>query len=213
MGQEVIHPPIVVTDRAYPYLRIQKGGIPAELARGAWEERYRQSLADDFAGIRPYLPERCNLVIDIGGGMGGIDILIARHYPSRWGPLVRILDGVADKPVMSLHRETFSNTIAAEQFLRTNGVSRRTFLSPMSAKTEATPAKADLIISLGAWCFHLPPEEYMSYVMKACQPGTVLILDVRKDKPEWRAAIGEPFPRRAVILDRPKFERVVFHAG
>ncbi len=203
---------LIITDAARPYLQIQKGSLH-NLAQNqvAWDVAYCEAIEADFAGMRPHLPAACSRILDIGGGMGGIGIMLCRHYRPRM-PYLYIVDGIDDQPSMTLHRKTFNNATVAQEFLRKNGIRKAGFFSPDEAKGYlGAPPKADLIISLGAWCFHLPPEEYLQFVAKSCQPGTVLILDVRKDKPAWRAAIFKAFRPIGIILSKPKFERMVLH--
>lgn len=214
MGTQVRSQPILVTDDAFPYLRIQKGSVPAELERSVWEDRYRRSVMEDFRQMRPYLPRVCNRILDIGGGMGGIDILLSRHWLDRHlrtQPEVTIVDGMGDPPEMKLHRETFSNAAVANGFLAANGVEKPTFMPP-SEFNKRSHGTFDLIISLGAWCFHIPPAAYLDDVRRACRPGTVLILDVRKERPAWRGDLNQGFEWAGQILERSKFQRVALHA-
>lgn len=197
---------LIVEDKHFAYLKVQKGSI-RYLAhnRRAWLKAYNRRIVDDYAGIHPYLPNSCGSVLDIGGGIGGIDALLVRKFGADCE--ICILDGERDKPVMKQHRKTFNDMRVARDFLTKNGVCRFSYYTPANLKK---PRPFDLIISLGSWCFHYPAETYLKFVRSCCHAGTTLIVDVRKQKQEWSDALDQAFRLRAVLPLRPKFDRKVF---
>lgn len=201
--------PLIVEDRHFDFLRLQKGSLDKFAHdRGAWEIAYEQSLAKDFGSIRPHLPASCGSILDVGGGMGGIDALLVKKFGK--GCEVCILDGEADEPVMHLHRETFNNMEVARDFLGKNGVEKFSYYTP---ELRQAPRPFDLIISLGSWCFHYPPETYLQFVRSCCTRETTLIVDVRRGKPSWSDLLDNMFTLRAVIHPSVKFDRRVYRAG
>lgn len=215
MGQKVkirANIKFVIPEAAFPYLFIQKGSIDHLKAdKTAWMDAYQDLIDTEFDQIWPSLPQECSYVVDIGGGMGGIDILIARHYDRQ--PLISIIDGEKDHAAVELHRKTFSNADVADDFLWMNGVRQRDFLTPTEArKPGAQQHKADVILSLQAWCFHFAPSEYMGLVRRIMKPSTVLIVDLRRERHAWRDEIEGDFDIVATIHMRPKAERLVLRA-
>jgi len=202
---------IKVSDQAFGYLRLQKGSLDIFARdRQQWEGAYRASLMADYLQMRPFLPNDAAFVLDIGSGLGGIDILLHRHYQ---GSIIPILfDGVDDKPLMELHRKTFSNFHVAEMFHADNGVGR--ILSVDANRKPLVPLglAVPLVISLGSWCFHYPPEIYLDYVLEHSTKGTILIIDVRKDKDAWRTLLGERFELRTVVHASSKHDRIIYRA-
>ena len=69
---------MIVEDSHFAYLKLQKGALHG-LAddRAAWLAAYQQSLVEDLASMAPYLPETCRNVLDVGSGLGGIDVLLS----------------------------------------------------------------------------------------------------------------------------------------
>lgn len=198
---------LAIPDDALPYLQIQRGAIAnLQSDRNAWTEAYLKSLEFDFAVIKPSLPASADRILDIGSGMAGIDILLAKHFRQ---PEVWLLDGDDDHPVMVRHAQTFNDMGVARRFLTVNGVFSIVTMSPA---LELAPAPCDLIISLQSWCFHYNPETYLDYVRASTRPGTVLILDVRSDYRTWRNALRAAFREVDVIYVGRKFERVLFRA-
>ena len=189
---------IVVEDSHFAYLKIQRGSIWRMTGeRQVWQKAYEESLQRQFDSIKPYLPETCNQIVDVGSGLGGIDILLSRHYG---GCPVCLIDGEDDPPTMELHRKTFSNFQVAKDFLAKNGV--KDVSTTMVRET-------DLVVSFGAWCFHFPPLLYLPTVAP-CSEFATIILEVRKDKPKWDAQLAAVFGEPIVIHSSLKFERRVY---
>lgn len=202
-----------ITDEARPYLILQKGALDnLKEDQAAWDAAYNKSINNTFKTIEPFLPEKCTSVLDVGSGMGGINALINRHYGGK--VLVNLLDGVDDEPLVKTHSQTFNNIQAAYRFLRENGVSEIMHTDPNLLERYHDIYENDLILSFGAWCFHFPPSDYLNFVVKRCKPGTVLILDVRRNKPEWLADLTYALGPSEIIRSTIKFNKRKFvYAG
>ncbi|WP_409188439.1 hypothetical protein [Bradyrhizobium sp. RDM4] len=203
---------MIVEDSHFEYLKLQRGALH-DLSgdRAAWCAAYEASLEQDLASMRPFLPEHCRVLLDVGSGLGGIDVLLNRHYGG--GVHVRLLDGLADAPLVRQHRETYNHMAVAADFQHKNGVE---YLGCYSVNHGLAPPAADglaydLVVSLASWCFHYPPSDYLSFVAARCHAATVLILDVRADKPLWRGELADTFREVGCALSRRKFNRLVFH--
>ena len=117
---------------------------------------YVRSIEEDFNGMEPYLPSECSSILDIGCGMAGIDVLLARRYPHAQ---LHLLDGDGDesnfrggmKPSML----PFNSRGAADQLLAANGVTKQVWHD-----IGTQDLKADLVISLLSWGWHYPLETY-----------------------------------------------------
>jgi len=197
---------MIVEDSHFEYLKLQKGSLHQLVGdRAAWQAAYEQSLGEDLASMEAHLPETCRSVLDVGSGLGGIDVLLNRKYP---GLQVRLMDGTNDPAVMTFHNRTYNDMMIAGDFQHKNGVAKFGYYSiPPKG-----PVDFDLIVSLGSWCFHYGPTAYLSFVKQCCHAGTVLILDVRADKPLWREELRETFTEIACAKAARKFNRLVFHA-
>lgn len=211
MGGEV-DKPIEVSDAAFEYLKLQKGNLHRFASdRAQWLEAYRADLARTYEEIAPHLPPRCWGILDIGSGLGGIDILLARHYvrAGEKQPWINLLDGEDDPPVMKLHRETFNNMRVAQDFHRDNGIRCDQF-AYYTPSSPSLPKPYDLVVSFGSWCFHYPPATYLKLLLKGggLHRDTVVIVDVRKDRPAYWEQLEEHFEVVATIRDARKFDRV-----
>lgn len=197
---------------AFPYLRVQKGRI-WDLGAGAWPRAYREHLLATYDSVQAHLPPTCVSILDVGSGLGGIDVLFSRHYkihtPYLPPPRVHLLDGLDDPPVMHLHRQTFNHMGVAREFLAANGLDVEHFHG-YGTDAETPLQRYDLICSFGAWCFHLGPELYLRFVRAACHPETILVLEVRAQKDMWRAQLEHFFVEIACVHAAPKFNRIVY---
>ena len=203
-------PPIHVSDEAFPYLRAQKGRLD-RLAndRSAWQAAYEADLERSLVEMGPHLPKVCWAMLDIGSGLGGVDVLLYRHYATE--PWVNLLDGLDDPPEMKLHRETFSSESVARKFLRSNGV-RADRIRYFGPEAQDFAAPYDLVLSLGSWCFHYEPNQYLPRLLAGggLDSHARVIVDVRKGKEDWqRQLTAARLVPIAIIREAEKYNRMV----
>ena len=192
-----------ITREAYPYLVAQRGAIDdMRVDQQTWVSKYSETLQSEFRSIEPHLPKACESILDVGSGMGGIDALLHDHFGGDCR--VCLLDGVEDMPEVTAHSTTFNNMRIARDYLRENGVRHFTFIDANSEHRCAS-ARYDLIVSFKSWCFHYEPQRYLDLVLSASHPETVLIIDVRRDKPEWLKTLCEHFDSTHLIYTGIKF--------
>lgn len=195
--------PLTVTHEAYPYLVAQRGALDDMRGDPAtWIAKYCDVLQSEFRCFEHHLPKTCDKILDVGSGMGGIDAMFNAYYGGEC--TVCLLDGVDDPPAVELHRATFNNMRIAQDYLRLNGVSNFSFIDANDAHRLA-PSKFDLIVSFKSWCFHYEPERYLDLVQGACHPETVLIIDVRRDKPDWLKTLQAEFACTDLVFPGIKF--------
>jgi SAM-dependent methyltransferase len=203
-------PNIVVTESAYPYLVAQVGAISD--MRDDWQlwcRAYVDTLTSLYESIAPFLPKTCDAILDVGSGLGGINILLNEHYGGKCH--VSLLDGVNDPPEVTLHSKTFSNSNVARDFLKLNGVEDLAFIDANSAKMSA-PRYYDLVVSFKSWCFHYEPSRYLDFVKECTVPGSTIIVDVRGGLKacqmgyDWQRELSAAFKRPMSIHFGGKFE-------
>ena len=127
-----------------------------------------------------YLPETCDSVLDIGCGIGGIDVMLYNHYGQK--PFLNMYDydKISPKPHYGYEPagKAYNRLEATADFLKLNGVGRKDF-EIYDAHGAFIEQDYDIIISLIAMGFHFPVETYLQQIKK-CNPK-VVILDIRKD--------------------------------
>lgn len=230
----MINTTVTVEESHFEYLQLQKGRLdPLKSMPGQWAQAYRRDLVRTYEEIKPYLPAPCWGILDIGSGLGGIDVLLHRHYqaenvcycgeygggvhtrsalcaPAR-GPYINLLDGEDDPPEMHLHRETFNSMKVAKDFQVKNGLPPERF-AYYTPESDHFVKPFDLVVSFGSWCFHYEPNVYLSRLLSAggVHGHTRIIIDKRRGKPEWDAQLNEHLTCCGVIREERKFTRLVY---
>ena len=125
--------------------------------KGDLETEYWIDVRKDFDQIEPHLPEKISSILDIGCGLAGIDVLLAKRYPYA---TIALLDGDGDesnwRPGYASTMGPFSSRKVAESVLELNGVRRPLWKDVGTQEV----LEADLIISLLSWGFHYPLSTY-----------------------------------------------------
>lgn len=192
-----------ISDDAFKYLVIQHGSVSDKRHdRQEWERAYVESIERLFTHIRPFLPEKATSIVDIGGGLSGISVLLSRHYRGRVHFL--IVDGTDEEPVVVRHSRPFSNAAVAKRFLKANGVTKVEFMEPATAQMLSwNDREFDLAVSFASYCFHYPPTEYLALASSA----KVKIFDVRH---RYRESAMECFGNGQMLGMSTKFGRYVW---
>jgi len=148
---------------------------------------YKKEMVEIFNTMSEYLPAKPLAILDIGAGMGGIDLVLYHHYNNKPNLYLLDKDGVSEKINAGFNKtaEDFShyNSFAhAKLFLTDNNVPAD-HIHTINISSEAFPTeqKFDLVISLLSWGFHYPISTYVQEVYDSLQSGGSLIIDVRKD--------------------------------
>lgn len=196
--------PLVITEAAYPYLVAQRGALDDMRADPQlWSSRYADVINAEYVRMRDHLPNHCDRILDVGSGLGGIDILLNRHFGG--DATVILLDGVDDPPEVTLHRETFNSMSVAQEFLAINGVTRFAYIDANNAHRRISGA-VDLIVSCKSWCFHYAPSKYIDLVKSACHSDTRIFIDLRYGKLQWRDELEKEFSFEKHIYGGLKFD-------
>lgn len=201
---------MLIEPKHFRYLVTQHGRVSD--ARGsfeAWKVAYESSIASIYSGIVDYLPARAAAVLDIGSGLGGIDIHLSNHY----GPetAICLLDGDETGPEVEWSFKPHNSMSTAFDFLHKNGVTNVHGITP--GNLDKSPIKPfDLVVSFSAYCFHIHPGDYLEDLKTVIHDETVIILEVRRTKTEWLRMLLEAFGEPKVIDKGEKYVRVVFNA-
>lgn len=155
------------------------------LRRRAIESSYSRMIHADFEMIRPHLQPQASHILDIGCGIGGLDVLLFRHYQDCPGLRIDLLDRTDPHTIPRygfLQGMEFYNALeASSAVLRWNGVPAEAFRSLDAGVAGVFPrGPLDLVISIASWGFHFPLSTYLEQVERALAPGGRLILDLRR---------------------------------
>lgn len=162
--------------RKIPY----KWRVHAEslLRRDSIAHSYWDDMAKEMGELQPHLG-KTNSILDIGAGMGGIDVLLNNELHPQ---TITLLDKEAVESRIwygfNASGAAYNSFSASLELLRANGVDCD--LWTVNADTDPFPAGPfDLVVSLLSWGFHYPVSVYLEQVYSAMTGGGRLILDVR----------------------------------
>lgn len=149
---------------------------------------YLKVIEKEYEMIKPYLPKKLDSVLDIGCGLGGIDVFIYRDYK----PQITFFDieGIDEKihyglePIAS-HYNFLSET---KKFVEKYGVKDAVYTNTLPTK------KFNLAISLLALGYHFPLDTYKIN-------ADYLITDIRTDQPLP--------PNSTIISETETYRRVI----
>lgn len=173
--------PIVSFD-AIPFLMRQRTRLQRIVSK-----EYFEMMHKEFVSMVPHLPATANRILDIGGGLGGIDIHLSRHYGNQ--PEIHMLDRIGiDEETYFGYEEVASKYNDPEEtraYLGKGGVPEDQFYFWDADKSleglSDGGMQFDVILSLKSWCFHYPYSTYEDLVSKILAPGGVMFVDVRLD--------------------------------
>lgn len=198
----------IINDRIATLIRLQRTWLKGSTTEDI-QHLYYKSCTIDFKAVLPHIKTPPENILDIGAGMGGVDVLLFKHFGGT--PDLVLLD--ADKVDaeisygFSARASVYSKKSEVKEFLIGNGVPRKKF---NLVKNFPDPShKFDLITSFISCGFHYPLSVYMSNIIKGIKPEGVLILDIRKDITAQFDMLHDKFRFVDTIQDNKTYKKVV----
>lgn len=199
---------MIIDKKHFAYLVNQHGRVAHERDDfDRWKAAYEQSLQAIYESIAPVLPARCGSVLDIGSGLGGIDIHLHRHYGG--DAAFVLLDGDNGDPQVAWSYAPHNSFTVGYDFLHKNGVLNVSSILPGYLGEWSGPP-FDLVVSFAAYGFHIHPGLYLDHLQKVIHEDTVIILDVRRTKSDWLELFGSAFGVPRVLEKAEKYARLAF---
>jgi SAM-dependent methyltransferase len=176
---------------------------------------FSEDMNREYESIKDNLPESPSTILDIGCGVGGIDIMLAQHY-AHLGKSVEfyLLDKTElnDKVYYGLEKTAsyYNSLKIAHDLLVANGVeSNRIHTQEVTGDPIFPSTQFDLVVSLIWWGFHYPVDTYLNEVYGTLKPGGELIIDIRKGS-KGEKLIEEKFARAPIVVkDAQKHRRLI----
>ena len=148
----------------------------------------------DYQQIKSYLPSQASNILDIGCGLGLIDIALSNHYNSEVN--LHLLDKTQDlqegENVRGFNKQyTFYNSLnGSKETLITNGVQRdKIYTYEVGQHEGLNQVKFDLIVSLLSCGWHYGIETYIDLIKNQLVKDGVLILDIRHNTDQLEYAL------------------------
>ncbi|CAN5574866.1 hypothetical protein BH23CHL2_BH23CHL2_31160 [soil metagenome] len=187
--------------------------VESRVARDRVKTLYQRDMLAEFDTFREALPDGCAAILDIGCGVGGIDVLLDRHYRPRQ-PLIYLLDRTeTSRRIYYLMRRRpafYNSLVVARDLLRSNGIPEERIHLVAATDRFDIPVKGrkfDLIISLLSWGFHYPVESYLDQAADRLTDTGRIILDIRRGT-GGVDVLRRRFASVEVVWESEKFRRV-----
>ena len=140
-------------------------------------ENLFKSEMDTF---KDFLPRTCNNIMDIGCGLGIINILLNNFYNDKTS--FYLLDkNRIDKKIkygFSSNYESYNDLNETKRILLENNISESSLFLFDVEKDIQIDSKIDLVISLKSMGYHYPFETYLELFKKISNQNTTFIFDV-----------------------------------
>ena len=146
------------------------------------EKKTFKLFEKEFLEIKKYLPSKALTIMDIGCGLGILNIFLNKYYNF---PKFFLLDkNKVDKKIKYGHHEKYesynflNNT---KNILLNNGINTKKLKLFDVEKKFLIPNKSiDLVISLKSMGYHYPINIYFHLLKKVCKNKTIYIFDISK---------------------------------
>ncbi len=183
---------MIIPNECVKFIRYQRSRYsqakvpdPEEVKR-----RYAVHVAEDFAGMEPYLPERVDSILEIGCGMAALQVHMKERYPDA---RLELLDGDTVTKEggagYSSNPDIYNSRRHTEMLLEANGVK----VDRWHDIGTKYLLEADLIISMASYGYHFPLSTYR--IKGLC------IIDLRR---------GSEPRRGECIFSGGKYDRCLF---
>ena len=144
------------------------------------EKISEELFKDELKTFQNFLPKNIKNIMDIGCGLGIIDILLDQLY--KGDPNFFLLDkNKVDRKIkygFSSNYESYNDLNETKNLLLNNKISiNRINIFDVDKKIEINK-NIDLVISLKSMGYHYPIEEYINVIKKCCSDDTIFIFDV-----------------------------------
>lgn len=165
---------MIVPEICVPWIKLQRSGYSNH------KEGYKKDIEKEYELMLPCLPDKCNSVLDIGCGVGGINVLLSKHYNH---PELHLLDNsiVSDKIVYGYtDKESYYNSFdATKELMDVNGITNYKLIDINGSFPKIN--NIDIVLSLLACGFHYSISYYIENIYNVITDDGVLIFDMRKE--------------------------------
>ena len=143
-------------------------------------QRAEDLFKKEFQTFENFLPKNVNSILDIGCGLGIVNIFLNQKYKNDLKFFMLDKDKIDSsiKYGFSENYESYNDLSETENLLYANGFDKEQLYIKNVDKKIDINLKLDLIISLKSMCYHYPLENYLYLLKKICSKNTEFILDV-----------------------------------
>ncbi len=193
---------MIIPESCLKWINLQRTGYKNPI------QEFKKDIENEFLEMRDFLPTLVESILDIGCGLGAIDILLSKHYGQ---PELFLMDNSEiDKNIYYGFEEKgacYNSFEETEKLMKVNYIKNYNLID---IKGQRLPVfeKIDLVISLLSCGYHYSVKEYLDYINTILSKNGALILDIR----EWSDGIEiikEVFPNVKEISHYNKSIRII----
>ena len=144
------------------------------------ENKINDEFLKEFNSIKNYLPKNSKNILDIGCGLGVINIYLNDYY-SKKSYFTLIDKNYVDKKVaygFNNNSESYNKLEITKDFLILNGFKKQQLQLINADEKFVLKNKYELIISLFSMGYHYPIENYIDIIKKISTKNTKFIFDL-----------------------------------
>jgi hypothetical protein len=153
--------------------------------------------------IKNYLPNKTHNIMDVGCGLGIINIFLQQHYKNN------LKYFLIDKNKIDLkikygfqdNYESYNDLLETKKLLNSNGIKNENIFMIDAEKQIVIDQKIDFVISLKSMGYHYPYEMYLSLLKKVASDNCTFIFDLASKKYKDLETIKKHFREYRVIFE------------
>jgi len=161
-----------------------------------------QLFEKEYNVIKNYLPRRVSNLMDIGCGLGIINIFFQQHYNDN------IKYFLIDKNKIDLkikygfkeNYESYNVLQETKKLLNSNGIKNENILMIDAEKQIVIDQKIDFVISLKSMGYHYPYETYLPLLKKVTSSNCTFIFDLASERYKNLEMIKKHFRECEIIF-------------
>lgn len=192
---------MIIPKSCIKWLNLQRTGYKKP------KKQFINNINKEFKLMLEYLPEKCKSILDIGCGIGGIDVLLHKAYGN---PKILLMDKseISKKLHYGYHETGASYNCfqATRELMDANKVKNYDIIDVSKGKLPIFE-NVDLIISLLSCGYHYPLDKYLDYIETVLSEDGTLIIDCRQ-KMDGITVLSQYFQDIKIISSYNKSDRV-----
>ena len=142
--------------------------------------KYYRTMSDEFLTIKKYINDNDNLLLSIGGGIGGLEVIINKNLKNK--TFYFIERNYISKKIKygwggMNNDEAYNSFEVQKSFLEINEMNKKNFYLIDYDNDQLPMIKFDIITSLFSLDYHYDFNLYIEYLKKVSKPSTKIIFD------------------------------------
>ena len=146
-------------------------------------KKLNEEFNSEFKEILKYLPKRIKNVVDIGSGIGIIDIYLNNHFSNDINFTLIDKNHIEKKVSYGFDAkgQFYNNFNLTKDFLLNHGINNKKLILVDADEKDDIDNKFDLVISLLSMGYHYPISQYLDFLKKNTHSETVFIFDIANE--------------------------------